>query len=89
MSNDKVVLVENPEVVELSGSVIWSYYKDVGAQRNLGRAKNVTCSFCDAAFTGCSSRQAYAHILVRNVLGQKKMNIMIKACVPIIKPVYQ
>ena len=44
-----------------------------------GRANNVTCRFCDATVSCCSSTQAYADIVGRNVLGQKKMNI--KACV--------
>ena len=69
----------SPEV-ELSGSVTWSFYKDVGAQSKRGRAKNVACSFCDA-ITGCSLTWVYTDIDVRNVLGQQKMNI--KACVPI------
>ena len=29
MSNDEVILIKDPEVVELSGAVIQSFYKDV------------------------------------------------------------
>ena len=54
ISKSKCVIiwrVQVPEVVELSGAVIVSFYKDVGAQdKLLGGAKNVTCSFCDASF---------------------------------------
>ena len=46
-------------------------------------AKNVRCTFCDAAFSRCSSSRAFAHILGRAVLGQKRANV--GACVPIRK----
>jgi hypothetical protein len=42
-----------------------------------------TCNFCDTVFVGCSSSRAFAHILGRPVLGQKKSNA--KACVPMRK----
>ena len=41
------------------------------------------CTFCDSPFTACSTSRAFAHILGRAVLGQKKANI--GACVPIRK----
>ena len=69
--------------VEQTGSIIWNYCKIDGAQSKRGGAKNVTCTFCDTAFTGCSSSRAFAHILGRAVLGQKKANVA--ACLPIRK----
>ena len=41
------------------------------------------CTFCDTVFTGCSSSRAFAHILGRAVLGQKRASV--GACVPIRK----
>jgi hypothetical protein len=67
--------------VEQTGSIIWNYYKVDGAQSKQGGAKNAMCTFCDSSFTGCSAFRAFAHILGRAVLGQKKANI--GACVPI------
>ena len=69
--------------VEQTGTVIWNYYKVDGAHSKRGRAKNITCTFCDTAFTGCSSSRAFAHIIGRAVLGQERSNI--GACVPIRK----
>ena len=64
----------------------WSFgiiTKLKGAQSNQGGAKNIRCIFCDTSLTGCSSSWAFAHILGRAVLAQKKANIA--ACVPICK----
>ena len=73
------------EDIELTGPIIWNYFKVAGVQSKKGGAKNVTCNFCDTVFVqvGCSSSRAFAHILGRPVLGQKKSNA--KACVPIRK----
>ena len=79
--------VEDPERededIEPSGPIIWNYFKVAGVQSKSCGAKNVTCNFCDTVFVGCSSSRAFAHILGRPVLGQKKSNA--KACVPIRK----
>jgi hypothetical protein len=86
MENDEVLSVQEPEAdedLEQKGSIIWNYYKVDGVQSKRGGAKNVTCTFCDTAFTGCSSSRAFAHILGRAVLGQKRANV--GACVPIRK----
>ena len=69
--------------IEQTGTIIWNYYKIDGAQSRGGGAKNITCTFCDTSFTGCASTRAFAHILGRAVLGQKRSNI--GACVPIRK----
>ena len=74
---------EAVEDIEQTGSIIWKYYKIDGAQSKRGGAKNVTCTFCDTVFTGCSSSQAFAHILGRAVLGKQRSNV--GACVPIRK----
>ena len=58
-----------------TGPIIWNYYKSDGVQSKRGGAKNITCTFCDTPFTGCSSSRAYAHILGRAVLGQKRPTI--------------
>ena len=82
MSNNNVLSVEDDaEDVEHTGSIIWNYYKVDGAQSKRGGAKNITCIFCDTSLTGCSSSRAFAHILGRAVLAQKKANV--GACVPI------
>ena len=84
MSNDIVLSVEDDaEDVENTGSIIWNYYKIDGAQSKRGGAKNIRCIFCDTYLTGCSSSRAFAHILGRAVLAQKKANV--GACVPIRK----
>jgi hypothetical protein len=84
---DEALSVLKPEPddedIELTGTIIWNYYKTVGIQSQRGGAKNVMCIFCDCAFTGCSSTRAIAHILGRPVLKQKKANI--KSCVPVRK----
>ncbi len=54
-----------------------------GVQSKKGGAKNVTCIFCDTFFVGCSSSRAFAHILGRSVLDQKKSNV--KPCIPMCK----
>jgi NifU-like protein involved in Fe-S cluster formation len=46
-----------------------------GAQSKRGCAKNAMCTFCDSSFTGCSTSQAFAHLLGRAVLGKKIANI--------------
>ncbi len=71
---------EVDEDVEQTGTSIWNYYQIDGVQCKLGGAKNITCSFCDTTFAGCSSTRAFAHILGRAVLGQKRSNV--GACVP-------
>ena len=60
-----------------------NYYKIDGVQSKQGGAKNVQCTFCDAAFSRCSSSRALAHILGRAVLGQKRA--IVGARVPIRK----
>ncbi len=68
--------------------IIWNHYKSDGFQSNRGGAKNVTYNFCDAPLTGCSPSQAYAHILGRAVLGQRRPNFA--ACITVyqyIKPI--
>ena len=40
----------------------------------LSQPYGVKCSFCNATVTGCSLSQVYAHMVVTNVLGQKKIN---------------
>ena len=64
-----------------TGPIIWNYYKCDGVQSSRGGAKNITCTSCVTSFTGCSSSRAYAHILGRAVLGQKRPNI--GACIQI------
>jgi hypothetical protein len=71
------------EDIEPKGPIIWNYFKVAGVQSKSGGAKNVTCNFCDTVFVGCSSSRAFAHILGRPVLGQKKSNA--KECVPMRK----
>ena len=76
------------ERAEQTGSIIWNYYKIDGVKNKRGRAKNITCAFCDTActfviLTGCSSSRAFANILGRAVLGQKRPNV--EASVPIRK----
>ena len=61
---------ENAEGAEQTESLIWNYFKFVRVQRRNGEAKNVTCTLCDKALTGCSSSRALAHILGRAVLGK-------------------
>ena len=53
---------EAVEDIEKTRSIIWKYDKIDGVQSKRGGAKNVTCTFCDTVFTGCSSSQAFAHI---------------------------
>ena len=57
----------------------------VGDPRLCREIRILCCSsaFCDSSFTGCSTSRAFAHILGRAVLGQKKTHI--GACVPICK----
>jgi hypothetical protein len=74
------------EDIELTGPIIWNYFKVAGVQSKSGGAKNVTCNFCDTVFVGCSSSRAFAHILGKPVLGKKKSNA--KACVPMSKSDY-
>ena len=74
---------EDGEDADQIGPLIWNYYKILCVQSKKGGAKNVTCTFCDTNFTGCSSTRALAHILGRPVLGQKRTNIRI--CKPIRK----
>jgi hypothetical protein len=54
---DEVLSIPDPEQddedIEHTGTIIWNYYKIVGVQSKKGRAKNVTCTFCDCSF-GCS-----------------------------------
>jgi hypothetical protein len=45
--------------------------------------KNITRAFCDTSFTTCFSTRAFAHILGRDVLGQKRPNV--GTCVPKLK----
>jgi hypothetical protein len=80
--------VEDPERededIEPTGPIIFqSCCQLAGVQSKSGGAKNVTCNFGDTVFVGCSSSRAFAHILGRPVLGQKKSNA--KACVPMRK----
>ena len=83
MSNNNVLSIEDDaKVVEHAGSIIWNQNVD-GAQSKRGGAKNATCIFCDTSLTGCSSSRAFAHILGRAVLAQKKANV--GACAPIRK----
>ena len=67
--------------IQPRGSIIWNYFKIDGVQSKKGGAKNVTCIFCDHVLIGCSSSRAFAHILGRPVLDQRKSNL--KACIPI------
>ena len=53
------------EDIELTGPIIWNYFKVAGVQSKSGGAKNVTCNFGDTVFVGCSSSRAFAHILGR------------------------
>ena len=73
----------NLEVVELSGAVIRSFYKDIPmfVFRANGGEPTMSRAVAFVAVTGCSSTRTYADIVRRNVVGQKRMNI--KACVPI------
>jgi hypothetical protein len=59
--------------VEQTGSIILNYNKVDGIQSKRGGVKNITCTFCDAAFTGCS--RAFAHILGNAVIGPKRLDI--------------
>lgn len=84
--SDEVLVIaddQNAEDIEPTRCIVWNYYKIDGVQSKKGGAKNVVCTFCDTAFTGCSSSRAFAHILGRAVLGQKRANI--GACTPIRK----
>ena len=63
--------MQDAEDIDATGSIVWNYYKIDGVKSKRGGAKNVTCTFCDAAFSGCSSFRAFAHILGRAALGQK------------------
>ena len=88
MEDDKVPVLssQDPEAVEnivQTGPIIWNYDKIDGVQSKRGGAKNVTCTFCDTVFTGCSSSQAFAHILGRALLGQQRSKV--GACVTIRK----
>ena len=40
--------------IEQTGLIIWNYNKIDGIQSKLYGTKNITCTFCDTAFTGCS-----------------------------------
>jgi hypothetical protein len=60
-------------------SIIWNYFKIDGVQSKKGGGKNVTCIFCEHVLIGCSSSRAFAHILGRPVLDQRKSNV----CIPI------
>ena len=71
---------EVDEDVEQTGTSIWNHYQIDGVQSKRGGAKNITCTFCDTTFAGCSSTRTFAHILGRAVLGQKRSNV--GACVP-------
>jgi hypothetical protein len=62
---------QGDEDIEQTGTIIWNYYKTVGAQSKSGGAKNIRCTLGDCAFTGCSPTRAIAHILGGPVLGQK------------------
>ena len=46
-----------------------------GAQSNQDGAKNIRCIFCNTSLTGCISYWAFANILGRAVLEQKKVNV--------------
>ena len=85
--SDKVLEIEesteDTDDIDQVGPIIWTYYKIDGYQSKRGGSKNVTCLFCDNNFTGCSTTRAFAHILGRAVLGQKKANVA--KCVPICK----
>ena len=70
--------------VEQTGLIILNYNKADGIQSKLGGVKNITCTFCNAAFTGCS--RAFAHILGNAVIGPKRLNI--GAFVPICQSGY-
>ena len=77
---------DNAEDVEHTGSITWNYCKVDGAQSERGGAspaRNITCTFCDTSLTGCSSSRAFAHVLGKAVLAQKKANV--GACVPLRK----
>ena len=74
---------EDTDDIDQAGPIIWTYYKIDGYQSRRGGSKNVTCLFCDNNFTGCSTTRAFAHILGRAVLGQKRANVA--KCVPIRK----
>ncbi len=63
---------EADEDVKHTGTIIWNYYKIDGAQSKNGGATNVTCTFCDTSFSGS---RAFAHILGKAVLSQKRPNI--------------
>ncbi len=63
------------EQTQTTGSIIWNHDEIDGVQSKRGGAKNITYTFCDTAFTGCS--QAFA------VLGEMRLNV--GAFVPIRK----
>ena len=69
------MVAQRAEDIEATGSIVWNYYKIDGVQSKRGGAKNVQCTFCDAAFSRCSSSRAFAHILGQAVLGQKRANV--------------
>ncbi len=64
---------EVDEDVEQTGTSIWDYYKIDGDQSKRGGAKNITCTFCDTTFTGCSSTRAFGHILGRDAGRRTRM----------------
>ena len=80
---DEVQDPDREDEDEPTGSIVWNYFKIDGVQSKRGGAKNVKCIFCDSDLIGCRSSRAFAHILGRPVLDQKKANV--KACVPIRK----
>ena len=81
---DEVLSVQDPEQddedVGHTATINWNYYKSVSVQSKKGGAKNVTCTFCDDTFTGCSSSLIFLDF-GRPVLGLNKTNI--KFCVAI------
>ncbi len=86
MKDVKELSSQDPDVdgyVEQTGLIIFNYNKVDGIQSKRGGVKNITCTFCYAAFTGCS--QAFAHILGKAVIRPKQSNI--GAFVPNVKVV--
>ena len=67
-----LMLMETLNQQERSFGII---IKLICVQSKRAGAKNITCTFCDSTFTGCSSTRALAHILGRPVLRQKRTNV--------------
>ena len=72
--------VQDPEqydkVIKHTGTIFGNYYKSVGVQSKKGRAKNVTCIFCDGTFTGCSSYLLLLLVFLVDLFSDRRKQIL-------------